>query len=144
MHFFFFFYLASDITSCKWISAFLPVIWVGFYERGTQWTIRVQVKFTHFLSSGFPGKQTLRQKYACRKVTGECPGEQCLWECKGARLYRAKLNCKTASCPWDFRTPQGALQLWIPFTDIPYLTNSWMQEEGSPWAKKFSLTERNP
>lgn len=37
---------------------FLPVVWVVFYERGTQWTIRVQIKIIHFLSSGFPGNQS--------------------------------------------------------------------------------------
>ena len=53
------------------ISAFLPVILLGLYERVTQWEIRGQIKFTHLLSSGFPGKQTLRQNHAFRKIIGE-------------------------------------------------------------------------
>lgn len=56
-----FFLLASGIIICKWISTVLPIISLGLCERGPQWEIRLQIKCTHFPSSCFPGKQTLRQ-----------------------------------------------------------------------------------
>lgn len=39
----------------------------GVIQKGYTIEIRIQIKFTHFLGSNFPGKQTLRQKHACRR-----------------------------------------------------------------------------
>lgn len=43
--------------------------------KGYTVSVKVQIKFTHFLSLGFPDKLTLRQKHASRKIVGECPRE---------------------------------------------------------------------
>lgn len=131
----YFFYSASGIITCKWISTCLPIIWVGIYERGTQWEIRVQIKFTHFLDSGFPGKLTLRQEHACYKIIGACSREQCLWEHKGARIGQwKKLICKTTAAETLGDVQRVQPLRWL-FSDIPYLTGHWMPEEGIPLGK---------